>query len=142
MFNVSLATLPSITKGNTIVTRYDSRDMVLDTHLRRRWTQIFGELTGDLYICRFHATDIVAWTNDIIYLNHGGYMTVTTKGRMNQVATQFDLKYRVYQHNFNWYLSLWNEDRNDMESTPWVYSSVTIDRKSQTRLFYAPSSRV
>ena len=142
MFNVSMATLPNITKGNTIVTRYNAQDMLDNTHLRRRWTQIFGELHGELYICRFHATDIVAWDNDILYLHHGGYMTVTTKARMNQVATQFDLRYHVNQDNFNWYLSLWKEDRNDKESTPWVYSSITIDRKSQTRLFYYPSSRV
>tara|TARA_R110002020_G_scaffold501_2_gene2496 strand:- start:1344 stop:1757 length:414 start_codon:yes stop_codon:yes gene_type:complete len=136
MFNVSLATLPSITKGNTIVTRYDSRDMVLDTHLRRRWTQIFGELTGDLYICRFHATDIVAWDDKTVYLDHGNYMTVTTKGRMNQVSQQFDLKYHVNQQAFDWYISTWKagETIADAVKVAMPFRYAVIDRSTQKRI--------
>ena len=55
-----------------------------------------------------YSTKIVEWNHnrDSIILNNGGWMTVTTKRRMNQVAEQFDLGFTVYQKDFEWYVVL------------------------------------
>ena len=55
-----------------------------------------------------YSTKIVEWNHnrDSIILNNGGWMTVTTKRRMNQVAGQFDLGFTVYQKDFEWYVVL------------------------------------
>ena len=55
-------------------------------------------------IIRFYSTDIVTFDDRFITLNNGGYMTVTTKARMNQASNQFGLGYQVSQKNFNWYV--------------------------------------
>ena len=55
-----------------------------------------------------YSTKIVEWNHnrDSIILNNGGWMTVTTKRRMNQVAEKFDLGFTVYQKDFEWYVVL------------------------------------
>jgi len=55
-----------------------------------------------------YSTKIVEWNHnrDSIIHNNGGWMTVTTKRRMNQVAEQFDLGFTVYQKDFEWYVVL------------------------------------
>ena len=55
-----------------------------------------------------YSTKIVEWNHnrDSIILNNGGWMTVTSKRRMNQVAEQFDLGFTVYQKDFEWYVVL------------------------------------
>ena len=52
----------------------------------------------------YHSTDIVAWDNDQIVLQSGGWQTVTTKRKMNQAAAQFGLDFSVYQKDFCWYV--------------------------------------
>ena len=47
-------------------------------------------------VLTLHQTDIVKWTPLTIILNHGGYVTSTTKRRMNQCSEDFNLEYRVY----------------------------------------------
>ncbi len=39
-----------------------------------------------------------------ITLHSGGYRTATTKRRMNEVAEEYDLGFKVYQKNFDWYV--------------------------------------
>ena len=55
-----------------------------------------------------YSTKIVEWNHnrDSIILNNSGWMTATTKRRMNQVAEQFDLGFTVYQKDFEWYVVL------------------------------------
>ena len=55
-------------------------------------------------VVRYHQTDIVESTQDFIVLRTGGWKSNTTKLRMNQAANQFNLGYRVYQRNFEWYV--------------------------------------
>lgn len=52
----------------------------------------------------YHQTCIVKWNDKQIVLNNGGYYTATTKTRMNQASNQFDLGYRVYQKDFEWFV--------------------------------------
>lgn len=57
------------------------------------------------YVCvKYHSTDVVKYNNDYIILNTGGYNTNTTKTRMNQASYQFNLGYRVYQKDWEWYV--------------------------------------
>ena len=52
----------------------------------------------------YHSTPVVCFTNKVIILNTGGWMTVTTKTRMNQASAQFNLGYRVMQRDYNWFV--------------------------------------
>lgn len=68
-----------VTKNNTTMRQEDS------------WT-----------IVRLHETDIVRFNDDVIVLNTGGWFSVTTKARMNQVAERFVLSFRVYSEDGGW----------------------------------------
>ena len=74
--------------------------------LRFRNTAIYSD-NGTTKVI-LYSTKIVEWNHnrDSIILNNGGWMTVTTKKRMNQVAEQFDLGFTVYQKDFEWYVVL------------------------------------
>lgn len=50
---------------------------------------------GDTRMVCLHSTPIVKVTPDTIYLNTGGWLTTTTMTRMNQVASEWDLGFRV-----------------------------------------------
>jgi len=53
-----------------------------------------------------HATPVVTVYNDgRILLDHGGYMSSTTKNRINQTANQFRLGFRVYQEAHEWFVA-------------------------------------
>ncbi len=52
----------------------------------------------------YHTTAAVNFNPKLIILNHGGWMTNTTKTRMNQASVQFSLGYHVYQDNFDWWV--------------------------------------
>ena len=53
----------------------------------------------------YHDTPVVKkYANGEITLNTGGWLTPTTKRRMNQVSEAYNLGYKVYQKNYNWYV--------------------------------------
>jgi len=52
----------------------------------------------------YHNTPVVKITDDEIILNSGGWLTATTKRRMNQASLQYNLGFAVYQVNFSWYV--------------------------------------
>ena len=53
----------------------------------------------------YRGTVVVSFSNKLITLNTGGWMTATTKTRMNQASSQFGLGYRVFQKNFEWFVT-------------------------------------
>jgi hypothetical protein len=53
---------------------------------------------------RYHSTDVVKFNSDKIILDSGGWMTSTTKTRMNQTSNQFHLGYAVYQKGGHWFV--------------------------------------
>lgn len=59
---------------------------------------------------RYHDTNVVEFTQDTITLNSGGWQTVTTKRRMNEVSAQYGLGFHVSQENFKWWVDI--EDPN------------------------------
>lgn len=50
----------------------------------------------------YHQTRVVVWNDQFITLNSGGYLTNTTKLRMNQVSTVHNLGYSVAQTKGQW----------------------------------------
>ena len=53
----------------------------------------------------YQGTVVVAFDDSEIWLDSGGWRTSTTKTRMNQASSQFDLGFRVYQHGGAWFVS-------------------------------------
>lgn len=52
----------------------------------------------------YHNTAVVKFNRDEIILNSGGWLTNTTKTRMNQASNQYCLAIRVYQKNHDWFV--------------------------------------
>lgn len=76
----------------------------------------------------YHSTRVVAWENDIITLNTGGWRSVTTKRKMNQASNQFALGYSVYQKNGDWFVYL----RQSGLIIPYDENKITFSRYAQT----------
>lgn len=55
---------------------------------------------------QYHKTRVVSFDAHNVTLRHGGYMTKTTKTRMNQTANQFNLPFNVYQEKGNWFVKV------------------------------------
>lgn len=60
----------------------------------------------------FHNTEVVKYNEDKIVLDSGGWMTATTKTRMNQASNQFGLGYRVFQKKGDWFVHHKGKDIN------------------------------
>ena len=64
-----------------------------------------------------HRTAIAVYDHNTqaLKLNSGGYTTNTTKRRLNAILQELIVGARVFQHQFNWYLSYNNSthDFND-----------------------------
>jgi len=75
-----------------------------------RWNRLSSYKTDirdivDGKVVTYHKTDIVEFTGNDIILNHGGWMGVTTKRKINQAANQFGLDVSVYQRKHEWYVA-------------------------------------
>ena len=68
-------------------------------------TTIGADDTGALVVT-YVRTPIVRADRETVTLRNGGYMTVTTKRKMNQAARQFGLGFSVYQKAFGWFVVL------------------------------------
>ena len=56
-------------------------------------------------IVTFHNTAVVQVVNNrYVVLNSGGWLTPTTKRRMNQASEVYRLNFLVYQKNYTWYV--------------------------------------
>ncbi len=67
-----------------------------------RSTWFFND--GTYNVVQYHATPVVRWNDDEIILNTGGWMTMTTKDRMNQASNQFGLGFSVHQEDYEWFV--------------------------------------
>jgi len=58
----------------------------------------------------YHGTPVVTvFPDGKIVLNHGGWMSVTTKVRMNQASSQLSLGFSVFQKDFAWFVEFSGE---------------------------------
>ena len=68
-------------------------------------TNIPIEAEQSRLIVTFHNTAVVQVVNDrYVILNSGGWLTPTTKRRMNQASEVYKLNYLVYQKGWVWYV--------------------------------------
>ena len=73
-------------------------------HVSGRSTAVFTDDDGRTK-CVYHSTPVAEFDQSRIYLNTGGWRSLTTKTRMNQFSNQFKLGYSVYQKDFDWFVS-------------------------------------
>jgi len=52
----------------------------------------------------YHTTPVVRFNHNEIILNSGGWLTPTTKTRMNQASNEYGLGYEVFQKDYDWYV--------------------------------------
>lgn len=64
-----------------------------------------NEFRGMVTGVQYHATMIVTWSDDGITLDSGGWETVTTKRRMNEVSSHYKLGFHVFQEKHVWYVT-------------------------------------
>lgn len=81
----------------------------------------------------YHQTVVVTFDDKTITLDHGGWMSNTTKTRMNQTANQFDLRFGVYQDDYKWFINIygdWNAGKGwaVLETIPFLERSITFPR--------------
>lgn len=93
-------------------------------HLPKYKTKVRHE--GNTTIVRLWNTDIVRFSPFCITLNTGGWFSVTTKKRMNQVSEFFELGFRVVQRKGEWSVLYANE--NPMS---FMVDSITFSRHYQ-----------
>ena len=53
----------------------------------------------------YHETEVVNFDENKIVLDSGGWKTVTTKRRMNQISSQYNLGYSVVQKKNKWFVN-------------------------------------
>ena len=64
-----------------------------------------------------HRTAIAVWDhkNQALKLNTGGWYSVTTKSRLNAILQELITGARVFQRDFNWFLSYNNQTHDFMD---------------------------
>jgi len=55
-------------------------------------------------IVKYWRTKVVKFNEEHIILDNGGWLTATTKLRMNQASNEYSLGYQVYQEDCSWYV--------------------------------------
>ena len=92
-------------------------------------TSIFTE-DGTTHV-QYHSTRVVSFNDRCIVLRSGGHQTNTTKTRMNQTANQFGLDFKVYQHDFDWFVTIGTKTGDLMAyKTVDFVNGMTIDRET------------
>ena len=72
-----------------------------------RATSIYHE--NGQTVCRYHGTAVVRANGTSITLDSGGWLTSTTKKRMNQCANDWNLNFNVFQKNHEWFVTYGGE---------------------------------
>lgn len=75
---------------------------------RRDNTRVYWD-AGICYV-RLYNTDIIVLDANALWLNSGGYWTVTTKSRINDVLTGLGFPISVIQKDFDWYITNGNDE--------------------------------
>lgn len=67
-------------------------------------TTVFKDNTDGMTKVILYSTPVVAFNGQKIVLDSGGWLTSTTKNRMNQTANQFALGFYVFQKKRQWFV--------------------------------------
>lgn len=71
----------------------------------KKATSVYKDEDTGMYVCVYHDTPVVQWDEEKIILNSGGFRTVTTKRRMNEVSDHYNLGFDVTQHLYEWWVT-------------------------------------
>jgi len=71
-------------------------------------TKIIPYFNGQ--IVKLYNTSIVIFDEKQITLNSGGYQTSTTKNRMNQTSTEYNMGFYVWQKKGRWFVNFQGEE--------------------------------
>jgi len=82
--------------------------MAQQTQIGSHKTSVFTEEGYTRVV--YHSTCIVKFNHEEVILNSGGYSTATTKTRMNQASSQFELGYHIFQKDFDWFVRFYNQE--------------------------------
>jgi len=77
--------------------------MTKDWYKTKVETNVF--LDEDFHVVAYRGTPVVRFNDEKIILNTGGWMTATTKSRMNEASRQYGLGYSVSQINYEWFVT-------------------------------------
>lgn len=98
--------------------------MAQQTRISRNNTVVRSD--GSATVVTLHGTDIVSvMPSGSIRLCTGGYFTATTKTRMNQVAYEMGLGYKVFAKDRKWFVE-WQG-----EVLPFTGDSIVLYRKGE-----------
>jgi hypothetical protein len=61
---------------------------------------------GGMKHIKYHSTDVVSFSPTQVILRSGGWLTVTTKKRMNDTSREYGLGFDVYQKRGDWFVKL------------------------------------
>lgn len=64
-------------------------------------------------IIKLHGNHIGTVTNDTLLLFDGGWQSNTTKSRLNALCYEFATGYRVFQKNWDWFVSDFQGNSSD-----------------------------
>tara|TARA_B100000925_G_scaffold282965_1_gene256361 strand:- start:10 stop:390 length:381 start_codon:yes stop_codon:yes gene_type:complete len=64
-------------------------------------------------IVKLHGNHIATVTNDTMLLFDGGWQSNTTKSRLNALCQEFATGYRVFQKNWDWFVSDFKGNKHD-----------------------------
>ena len=64
-------------------------------------------------IIKLHGNHIGTVTNDALLLFDGGWQSNTTKSRLNALCYEFATGYRVFQKNWDWFVSDFQGNSSD-----------------------------
>lgn len=70
----------------------------------------------------YHSTPVTSFNEKRIVLDTGGWSTNTTKERMNEASSEYNLGYTVYQKKFKWYAQYRGKD------IPFVGDTLVLER--------------
>jgi len=64
---------------------------------------------------RYYTTYIVRFDNDKVKLDSNGHRTASTKRHMNNASIQYNLGFKVFQKDFEWFVRLPRGDIVDFQ---------------------------
>ena len=98
------------------ITKESATALLNREHYKNSNTQVTG---GHLTL---HGYEIVELANNALYLDTCGWLTVTTKERLNGVLTVFNTGLQIVQRNFEWFVM----DMSNRKLTPF-YNQMKIN---------------
>ncbi len=106
------------------------------TAFQRQFTSNNTTVTGDIHAgsVQLYQTVIARWDADMLTLNTGGWATVTTKSRMNEVCKALGVPIRVYSLKGKFYAHTLNRESRSFDRGLFVIERPDSPRRAAFEL--------